>query len=307
MLTGSQRTFQVGDRHYALVAVEGLTPAPDAYEVRLDGERVWPPADSSLRRRRIRTPAPGRPVRLAFGSCRYASPLSVISSGRSAPTHWTRTRSSSPATPDAEWPDGLLLLGDQVYADETSPITQRRSARAGTSRSRPGYRCGLRRVRASSTASPGATRWCAGCLDRADLDDLRRPRRARRLEHVADLAPADAADLVVAGADHRRAAAYWVYQHLGNLSPAALAEDEIYRRSARPTATSADAARLRRPRPTARPTGPRVTAGATGATSARCGSSSSTPAAAGSWTTRPRDGRRRRGPLARAATVHFGR
>ena len=30
----------------------------------------------------------------------------------------------SPTTPDDDWPDGLLLLGDQVYADETSPITQ---------------------------------------------------------------------------------------------------------------------------------------------------------------------------------------
>ena len=83
MLSGTQRTFRVGDRHYALVTIEGLRPGTSTdYEVRLDGEKVWPPADSSFPPPRIRTPRPGGAVRLAFGSCRYASPLSVISDGR---------------------------------------------------------------------------------------------------------------------------------------------------------------------------------------------------------------------------------
>jgi hypothetical protein len=76
VLSGAQRTFRVGDRHYALVTIEGLRPGTSTdYEVRLDGEKVWPPADSSYPPPRIRTPRPGGAVRLAFGSCRYASPL----------------------------------------------------------------------------------------------------------------------------------------------------------------------------------------------------------------------------------------
>src|SRR3954468_18181317 len=130
VLSGSRRTFRVGDRHYALVAVEGLTPGTTTpYEVRLDGERVWPPAGSAPPPPRIRRTAPGRPVRLTFGSCRYASPLSI-------PDAKQRSKLGTDAldayaeqlavTPDAQWPDSLLLLGDQVYADDTSPITQQK-------------------------------------------------------------------------------------------------------------------------------------------------------------------------------------
>src|SRR5688572_20284904 len=40
---GSSRTFAVAGHHYALVVVTGLTPGTtSAYEVLLDGERVWP-------------------------------------------------------------------------------------------------------------------------------------------------------------------------------------------------------------------------------------------------------------------------
>ena len=41
-------------------------------------------------------------------------------------------------------------------------------------------------------------------VDDAELDDLRRPRRARRLEHLALLARGHAGHRLVAGADHRR-------------------------------------------------------------------------------------------------------
>jgi len=125
VLSATQRTFRVGDRHYALVTIEGLGPGTSTdYDVRLDGEKVWPPADSSYPPPRIRTPRPGGPVRLAFGSCRYASPLSVISDGRYGTDALDAYARALASTPDDEWPDGLLLLGDQVYADETSPITR---------------------------------------------------------------------------------------------------------------------------------------------------------------------------------------
>ena len=43
MLGCAQRTFRVADHHFALVHVTGLEPGTTTpYEVRLDGERVWP-------------------------------------------------------------------------------------------------------------------------------------------------------------------------------------------------------------------------------------------------------------------------
>jgi hypothetical protein len=115
----------VGDRHYALVTIEGLRPGTSTdYEVRLTGVAVWPPADSSYPPPRIRTPRPDGAVRLAFGSCRYAS-RSVISAGRYGTDALDAYARALATTPDDEWPDGSLLLGDQVYADETrrSPRT----------------------------------------------------------------------------------------------------------------------------------------------------------------------------------------
>src|SRR3954453_7878533 len=72
------RTFCVGGLHYALVLVEDLQPGSTTpYEVRLDGEQVWPPAGSSFPPSRIRTPGDREEFRIAFGSCRYASPYTV--------------------------------------------------------------------------------------------------------------------------------------------------------------------------------------------------------------------------------------
>ncbi len=43
VLEHRQRTFCVAGHHYALVHVRGLEPGSETeYEVRLDGERVWP-------------------------------------------------------------------------------------------------------------------------------------------------------------------------------------------------------------------------------------------------------------------------
>jgi len=43
----SARTFAVQDHHYALVTVTGLTPdTVTEYDVKVDGELVWPQKDS---------------------------------------------------------------------------------------------------------------------------------------------------------------------------------------------------------------------------------------------------------------------
>ena len=67
-------TFTVCDHHYALVIVEGLEPGTTTpYEVRLDGERCWPPPASRFPPSVIRT-LDGGPLRILFGSCRAAAP-----------------------------------------------------------------------------------------------------------------------------------------------------------------------------------------------------------------------------------------
>src|SRR4051794_23171193 len=78
VLGRSARTFCVGGHHYALVVVEARHPgSTPPYDVRLDGARVWPPGASSFPPSRIRTPGGPGPFRVAFGSCRYASPATV--------------------------------------------------------------------------------------------------------------------------------------------------------------------------------------------------------------------------------------
>src|ERR671914_625288 len=50
------RTFRVEEHHFALVVLTGLEPGSShEYEVRLDGERVWPEANSGFPPSEIRT------------------------------------------------------------------------------------------------------------------------------------------------------------------------------------------------------------------------------------------------------------
>ena len=77
------------------------------------------------------------------------------------------------------------------------------SARAGTSASLRGRRSPISRsTRALSRVLVGSGHPLAA-LDRADDDDLRRPRRHRRLEHLAVLGRGDARSAVVGGTDRR--------------------------------------------------------------------------------------------------------
>ena len=71
----STQTFRIGDHHYALLHVTGLDPGGlHEYEVRLDGEKVWPEAGSSFPPSVIRPLKNGKVVKLTFGSCRISAP-----------------------------------------------------------------------------------------------------------------------------------------------------------------------------------------------------------------------------------------
>ncbi len=143
-------TFTVHGHHYALVDLEGLDPGSETtYSVRLDDRLVWPEPGSGFPPSRIRTHRRGKPLRLVFGSCRTAVPQDEAhdrSHGvdvlRALAAELATGLGGRPAEGDAaegdageggagegggarpeDWsplPDLLLLLGDQVYADEPS-------------------------------------------------------------------------------------------------------------------------------------------------------------------------------------------
>ena len=164
-----ERTWTVGGHHYALVVVEGLSAGSTTpYDVRLDGEVVWPPAGSKLPPPRIRTLDPDHPLRVVFGSCRYATPAAVTDDKHFDADALDAYAKRMARLPDERWPDALLLLGDQVYADETSDTVRAKIRDAA------GHQCravraggGLRGVHLALPRVAGATRTSAGCCRRS--------------------------------------------------------------------------------------------------------------------------------------------
>ncbi|MFJ6432112.1 alkaline phosphatase D family protein [Streptomyces sp. NPDC091416] len=239
--SGSSRTFAVGGHHYALVVVSGLTPgSTTAYEVLLDDRTVWPPAQYGFPPSTITTPpisgaAEAAPptVRVAFGSCRWAAPPADGGlPGRSdpvGPDALDTLAARLAADPDAVRPDVLLLLGDQVYADETSEATRHRLAARRDLAEPPGaevadydeYTC----LYDESWRDP-EVRWLLSTVPSCMIFD----------DHdVIDDWNTSAAWLASVSATswwHERIVSglmsYWVYQHLGNLSPAELAADPLH-------------------------------------------------------------------------------
>jgi hypothetical protein len=230
------RTFRVAGHHYALVVVEGLEPgSATPYEVLLDGRRVWPPAEgpgAEFPPSRIRTPGGAGPFRLAFGSCRYASPTTVEDSEGIPPDALDLYASQLAGIPEDQWPDALVLLGDQVYADELTHQTrswlQRRRDRKQHERSPDDEVADFEeytRLYYESWRDP-QVRWLLSTVpssmifdDHEMIDDwntsaawreriVQEPWWSRRI--TAGLA------------------SYWVYQHLGNLSPQELAENTTW-------------------------------------------------------------------------------
>ena len=124
---GESRTFSVEDHHYALVHVTGLAPdTATPYEVALDGERVWPLEGNPPSV--LRTHARDARVRVVFGSCRVDAPHEPPYSQRKDEDERGREVDALRAfalrmrdAPPEEWPHALLMLGDQVYADEVPP------------------------------------------------------------------------------------------------------------------------------------------------------------------------------------------
>jgi hypothetical protein len=233
----TQRTFRVGTHHYALVHVTGLEPGTSTeYAVTLDGHRVWPEAGSGWPASRIRTGARDQLLRLAWGSCRVSAPDHPPHSlpkdkhpdGREVDAlRLLAERMRDGEEPD--WPHCLILLGDQVYADEVPPEVRRFIAGRRDPEVPPGETVAdfeeytqLYRI----AWSDPPIRWLLSTVPSAmvfDDHDVHDDWNTSRDWVETMRATGWWDDRIVGGF-----ATYWIYQHMGNLSPAHLAEDEIY-------------------------------------------------------------------------------
>ena len=237
------RTFSVEGHHYALVRITDLEPGSSyEYSVALDGQKVWPKEEDPFPPPAIRTIKPDGNLTLAFGSCRVAVPHEppytkkhgVLARGVAG--GFERDALYALALrmrdePKESWPDALLLLGDQIYADEVS---------AGTrdfirSRRDPDEAPGDEEVRDFEEYthlywdawSDPTIRWLLSTVpstmifDDHDVNDdwntsetwVRQMREKSWWEER------------IIGAFM----SYWIYQHLGNLSPEELEQDGLFK------------------------------------------------------------------------------
>jgi PhoD-like phosphatase len=231
-------TFGVGGHHYALVKVGDLEPGGFyEYGVALDDEPRWPLPGNELPPSAIRTFALGEPLDICFGSCRVALPHEEP---------YTKSKDEHPdgreldalhvlarqmARDDrSEWPELLFLLGDQIYVDEGSPAVRERI-----------------RARRDTTQPPGEevidfeeytwlyreawedplVRWLFSTVSTSmvwDDHDMSDDWNISRSWHE---------EMDRKEWWHERAIggimSYWIHQHLGNLSPRELDENEVYR------------------------------------------------------------------------------
>src|ERR1700761_9428071 len=106
------QTFEVAGHHYGLVVIDGLRPGGEyEYQVTLDGAVRWPLPGGGFPPSMLRTLDPGRPVRLAFGSCRVAeiAPANLDRRAR-------RQRAAGTATAQDEGTDALAAAAMMLAA-----------------------------------------------------------------------------------------------------------------------------------------------------------------------------------------------
>ena len=232
-----RRTFHVDGHHYALVVIDDLEPdSVTPYTVLLDGEQAWPPGDDRPPAS-IHTRDHERQARLVFGSCRVGAP-------QRAP--WTLSQSEHPEGLEVDalwafsrrlqagrepWPDCLLLLGDQVYADEVSPETLAFIRDRRDVEQPPGPQVAdfeeYARLYREAWSDPDI-RWLLATVPSTMIFDDHDVHDDWNISEswVRDMRAQPWWEERVVGAFM----AYWIYQHLGNQAPPELAGDELVQR-----------------------------------------------------------------------------
>jgi hypothetical protein len=239
ILGHSEQTFRVEGHHFAIVCVGGLEPASRyEYEVKLDGVTRWPEPGSELPPSAVRTIDGGRALDVCFGSCRVAvpheapftEPKDETEIGHEVDALWVLAKQMA-AGDREEWPQQLFLLGDQVYVDEGSPKTRKKIKHRRGTDSEPFDEVTdfeeYTWLYQESWEEP-LIRWLFSNVsvsmlwDDHDMSDDWNISRSWLLE------------MQQKSWWHRRAVgcivSYWIFQHLGNLSPRELAGDELYQR-----------------------------------------------------------------------------
>ena len=227
---GSAPTFSAYGHHYAIVIVEDLVPGTaNEYRVWLDELQVWPQPESPYPPSVIATRADGQPVSMIFGSCREATQQAT---GRKLPPDaldaYARRLMTDPRSPDLR-PDLIVLLGDQVYADKTSAkvrrfLHRRRPAGHDAPADEVVSFDEYTKLYLESWRDP-EVRWLLATVpsvmifdDHEIIDDWNTSAAWRRDMSAQDWWP----ERIASGL-----ASYWVYQHLGNLSPDELLADPL--------------------------------------------------------------------------------
>lgn len=235
------RTFHVEGHHYAIVPITDLEPGGTyEYEVSLDREKRSPEGPSEFPPSTIRTIDPDAPLELVFGSCRVAVPhhppytlkAEEDERGREIDALYALAVRMMRTSRD-RWPEVLLQVGDQVYVDEGAPQTRE-----------------FIRSRRDVSKPPGE-----GVADFEEYTRLYReswgePVIGWLLSNLPSLMIFDDHDvhddwnISERWVEEMRAQpwweermvsglmSYWIYQHLGNLSPTELQQNDLLRRVA---------------------------------------------------------------------------
>ena len=229
------RTFAVHSHHYALVELDGLEPGTvTPYALDINGTQVWPDPSSGFPPSMIATLATGKPLRMAYGSCRTSVPHDA-SGNRTHGVDSLRAYALRMASGgQLPWPDLVVFVGDQVYADLTSDqmqefIRARRDIEAPPGEELKDYE-EYAHLYYLAWSDP-ANRWLLSTLPSAmifDDHDIRDDWNTSLSWKKKMEATSWWHDRIVAGL-----ASYWVYQHLGNLSPQERAEDAVWQRIVR--------------------------------------------------------------------------
>jgi phosphodiesterase/alkaline phosphatase D-like protein len=235
---GAEDTWSVHDHHFAIVQLVDL-PAGSVVDytvsLRSPADPVAEASPAVAAHGTLRTAAEDDALTLAFGSCRRGDTydedrLKAIGADGLAGLA-ARVKDQDPE----KWPQLLLLLGDQVYADDPSPeikerLRARREEQNDPELGEEVYEeiCDfeeytwLYRESWGAEQVTGLMATIPSCmiLDDHDLrDDWNSSLDWRK-------------DMEQKSWWHRRVvgafSSYWIYQHLGNLSPDELQNDELY-------------------------------------------------------------------------------
>ncbi len=239
VLGASERTFRVCGHHYAIVCADGLEPSSwHEYELRLDGERVWPEPGDERPRSAFKTYPKERPLQMLFGSCRVAAPHAPPHSlrkdederGREIDALHTLAERMQKGSRE-KWPDVLLMLGDQVYADEVSPATMSFIETRRDVDKPPGRRVldfeEYTELYKESWSDPDI-RWLFSTVPSSMIFDDHDVHDDWNVSEkwLEEMRKTDWWGEHCIGA----LMSYWVYQHLGNLTPQLIRDDPVLAR-----------------------------------------------------------------------------